>query len=117
MTVQASITSAVARPVIRLFIPALVRPVHIGLDNLHHTRRIGQRLESKLSIQAMRISGRQHESAPPLQARVCLDALQQPLAQSQASMRFEDVDIGQIREGGFVGDDSREAYLAVTEKQ
>jgi hypothetical protein len=54
------------------------------------------------------------EATQVLELRMHEDALDEPVAESAAATVLDDEDVGEIGVGGEVGDDAREADLAIT---
>ena len=57
------------------------------------------------------------EATQVLELRMHEDALDEPVAESAAAAFLDDEDVGEIGVGGEVGDDAREADLAITLKE
>jgi len=85
--------------------------IHVGVVQFHEAAGGRQRSKAGLGIQAMSVARGEHEPAKALELRVPLYRLDQLLRETLPPVRPEDVDVGQVCEGGLVGDDSREANL------
>ena len=72
---------------------------------------LGDGLEAVPGIQPVRVPGGQQPAPEPLQLRVPANEFHQPLAQAPASMRFEDIDVGQVGKGGPITDHPGKPHL------
>src|SRR5689334_2539637 len=79
----------------------------------HQTFRMRERREAETCVEIVRVAGRQHEAADPLQIRMRKYELDQVLAESMSALIAEHEHIGQPRESSAVGDHARERDLPV----
>src|SRR5262245_49994424 len=86
-------------------------------ESLHEIARALRSLEGERFIERLRVLRYQHKSPDTRQIRVSRHCLQKPLAQSLATIRFENVDITQVCERRSIGHDSREANLRAAIEQ
>ena len=70
-----------------------------------------QEIEAELLIEAVRALGGKQPAPEALQLRVGQDHLHEPFGQSPAPVLFQHEDVGQVAEGGPVGDHPGEADL------
>src|SRR5690606_3398760 len=72
----------------------------------------GRLPEAEPRVQAVRVGGGQQEAAQALQLRMGHHRGHQLLAETTAAVLRQDEDIGQVAEGGAIGDDAGEGHLA-----
>src|SRR6476620_1867867 len=79
--------------------------------NLHPALRRFDLCESKLTIQAVRVSGCQYPATESLKVRMAHDALHQPVGKTSSTVIRNNENISQIREGREVRDNAGKADL------
>src|ERR1051326_2434789 len=89
--------------------------VHICPMDLHPALRRFDLCESKLTVQAVRVSGCQYPAAQSLQVRMPHDALHQPAGKTSSTVIRNNENISQIREGREIRDNAGKADLLLSE--
>lgn len=67
--------------------------------------------EAELGVEGVGVASDEGEAAEARQVRVGGDGFHEALGKAVATVGFEDVDVAEIGEGGFVGDYAGEGYL------
>ena len=79
--------------------------------NFHVALGMGGGLETELLVETVGVEGDQHPAADALQIGVGDNRADERLAQSPAPVFRQDEHIGQVGEGGAIGDDPGEGHL------
>ena len=85
--------------------------IQARLEDFHMV--VGRRhpLKAESLVQSVRIARHQLKPPQPLQLRMADDFFDHPLPETAALIRFQHVDVAEIRIRRIVGDDSRESDL------
>ena len=85
--------------------------IHVGVVQFHETAGNRQRSKAGLGIQAISVACGEHEPAKALELGVPLYCFDHSPRETLPAMSLEDIDVGEVCEGGLVCDDPREADL------